>query len=77
MPRPESNKLNPKDFDVRPQVPESKPTPASESLGQKIRRYAHEAANIGSGGAIDTVRGATKNMNYGMGGSFNHAREDD
>lgn len=42
-----------------------------------VREAAHKAENFVSGGAIGTVGRATKNMDYGMGGGFNHAHEDD
>lgn len=66
MPRPESNKLNPKDFVVKPDVPESKSS--GESFGQKIRRYVGEkvgeAANVATGGALGTTNRARRDMNY-------------
>jgi hypothetical protein len=77
MPRPESNNIDEALKPAKPATPTHSASKAASSLGDTLRSYAHKAADMAVGGADSTLSRATKNMNYGVGGSFNHAREDD
>ena len=73
--RPQSLNIDEALKPAKPAVPE--PTPTPKPFMERAREALHVAENMATGGAASTVGRATKNMNYGMGGSFNHAREDD
>jgi hypothetical protein len=72
MPRPELKSVE--DLGLKPEKPAATSTSKPEST---LRSYAHKIEDFASGGAIGATGGARKNMDYGVGGSFNHAHEDD
>lgn len=66
MPRPESNDISEAIKPVKPAVPERSASGSSlgDTIRSTVRSYAHKAADLATGGALGTVQGARKNMNY-------------